>query len=349
MSYSRENLIELLQEVSKGKSISRDHFLQVTKVSKYAIDKYFGTFTELKRQCGITDSRYSNRILQQTAKHSSLDSARSLTSDKRNYAGAYLKPNNSRFQTVLVGSDIHDIECDPFWRQLFITTAGRISPDKIVLNGDLFDLPEFGKYTVDPREWDVIKRIEWVHKFLGDLREAAPDCEIIFIEGNHEYRLLRHLSEVTPAMKSILSDLHGFTIPKLLGLDKFEINYVAPADLATLTKTDEKVELRRNFHVMYDCLLAHHFPDGKSYGLPGFNGHHHMHECSTLYNIQYGSYEWHQLGGGHKREASYCNGEKWSNGFAIIHVDTISKKSQFDYIDTSADHVVIGGEWYHRG
>jgi UDP-2,3-diacylglucosamine pyrophosphatase LpxH len=85
-----------------------------------------------------------------------------------------------------------------------------------VLNGDIFDLPEFSKYTQDPRHFAPVERIKWVHQFLNDLREAAPDAQIDFVEGNHEFRLLRHLSEATPALMTVLADLHGMTIPTCL-------------------------------------------------------------------------------------------------------------------------------------
>src|SRR6185437_13839606 len=102
------------------------------------------------------------------AKHASVDIMREMNTQKSGWEGKYLKPNNGRWQTILSGSDIHDLECDPFWRMTFIDIAKRVKPEKIVIGGDLFDLSEFGKYTIDPREWDVLGRIKWVHQFLAD-------------------------------------------------------------------------------------------------------------------------------------------------------------------------------------
>ena len=348
---SKADCIKELRRIAEAdpeKIITRNFFRNNSKYAESAWSKHFGTFHEFKAQANITLSRHAHKMEKDVAKHASLDTRREMTKEKQGYEGKYLMPSKSRFQSILVGSDIHDIECDPFWRRLFMDAAKRVQPEKIVLNGDIFDLPEFSKYTVDPREWDVVGRIEWVHKFLEELRATAPNAEIIFIEGNHEHRLLRHLSEATPAMKAILSDLHGFTVSKLLGLDKYGVNYIAPADLATITKADTQAELRRNYHIMHDFLVAHHFPEGDKFGLPGWNGHHHSHIVQTKFNPILGSYEWHQLGSGHKREASYCNGEKWSNGFLIVHADILAKRAQFEYIDTTSDHVVIGGKWYQR-
>jgi hypothetical protein len=341
-------ILRAMAEADPEKIITRNHFRNHSVLAESAWNKHFGTFEEFKKQAGVKLTRHARQMELNISKHASLESYKMMNIEKREYAGKYVRPHGGRFQTVLVGSDIHDIECDPFWRKTFLDTAKRVQPEKVVLNGDLFDLPEFGKYSVDPRSWDVVARIKWVHKFLGELRAAAPEAELILVEGNHEYRLLRHLSEATPAMKAILSDLHGMTVPKLLGLDQFEINYVAPADLATLTATDMKSEIRRNFHIMYDCLIAHHFPEGSNFAMPGFNGHHHSHEVRTYFNPMFDAYEWHQFGSGHKREASYTNGEKWSNGFCLIHVDTLAKRSQFEYIDTTHGFCMIGGKLYNR-
>lgn len=348
---TKQDVIKEFQKL-QGKfpttDISRNFFRKNGTIREEQWNQYFGTFKELKAAAGGDLTRHQNRAKLDIAKHASVESYKQLNDEKRNFAGKYLKPNKDRFDTILVGSDVHDIECDPFWRFLFIQTAKRVQPGKIILNGDLFDLPEFGKYSVDPREWNVTGRIRWVHKFLEDLRKASPESEITLIEGNHEYRLLRHLSEATPALKSVLSDLHGFTVPKLLGLDEYEVNYVAPADLAAFNKSDVKAELSRNWMTIYDCLVAHHFPEGSRMGMPGWNGHHHKHEASTYYSAVFGSYEWHQLGSGHQRKASYCNGELWNNGFLLVHVDKHSKASQFEYVNTSGDHCVVGGIWYTR-
>lgn len=338
-----------IAELDESKIITRNYFRNNSNLAESAWNKHFGTFQEFKASAKVTLTRHAKAMERAVAKHASVDKLRQMNLEKHDWSDRYQKPDGKRFKTTLVGSDIHDIECCPFWRRLFIDTAARVQPSRVVLNGDIFDLPEFGSYSVDPREWDVVGRIKWVHKFLEDLREVLPDAEIDFIEGNHEYRLLRHLAEASPAMQAVLGDLHGWTVPDLLGLSKYEVNYTAPADLATFTKGDAKAQIRRNYKILDDFLVAHHFPEGNKFGLPGWNGHHHSHIAQTHFSPVYGAYEWHQLGSGHKREASYCNGEKWTNGFLLVHADVVEKRAQFEYIDTTNDHTVIGGKWYTRG
>lgn len=344
-----EIISDLKLHADSDGSLSRAKYREVGKFSSNRVDEVFGSFREARRQAGLERTRGQSQFLNHVAQHVSHDDYRQFTIDRKDYGEKYRRPDSKRFQTLLVCTDVHDIECDPFWRRVFIDSIKRIQPDKIVFGGDLFDLAEFGKYGVDPREWDVVGRIRWVHAFLKECREAAGDStEFVLIEGNHEHRLLRHLCEATPALKSLLSDLHGFTISKLLGLDEFEVRYVARADLATFTQSNVRHELGKNYEVFYECFLVDHFPQGAARGVPGLNGHHHKHLVDAHYSHVFGSYEWHQLGSGHKRAASYCDGEKWGMGFATVHIDTQSKRSITDYTDVR-DFACVGGKYYVRG
>lgn len=347
---AEECIASLMQivEAHPQSVITRIFYRNETGVSDSTWNKYFGTFEEFKRQAGVTQSRHIHQFEKQIAKHASFDSKKHLQEQKMSYEGKYTKENKKRFQTHIGISDVHDKDCDLFTRDIFIETIKRVQPEIVTLNGDIFDLPEFGKYTQDPREWNVIERIEWVHDFLRDIREAAPETQIDFIEGNHEFRLIRHLSEASPAMKVVLSDLHGMDIPKLLKLDQFNINYIARASLSAFKESDVKSELKKNFKVYNETYCVTHGHEGRKKGMAGWHGHNHKHIVWNEDSPIYGSYEWHQSGCGHRKEAEYCDATKWSNGFLIIHVDTVMKRAQFEYIDTSHNMCCVGGKYYFR-
>jgi len=349
--WDEQQVIDELRRIAEEhpeQVISRNFFRVHSSISESTWNQYFGTFEEYKRAAGIKLSRQAHNLERQIAKHASVDHYRKMSVERMDYADKYEKPSGSRFKTVMVANDIHDEEVDPFWLRVFLDTAKRVQPDVIVLNGDIFDLPEFGKYGVDPREWDVVGRIQFAHdNILRPLREACPESQIDFIEGNHEARLLRLLADATPALRAVLADLHGWDVSKLLGLDEFEINYIAKADLAAWAKRDNDKELGNNYKVYWDTLLFHHFPHARNMGLPGANGHHHSHQVWPMFSPIFGAYEWHQFGCGHKRSASYTEGEKWHMGFGIINVDTDKQLTNFDYIPVT-DIAISGGKWYHR-
>ena len=335
-------------EIDPDRVVTRNYFRTHSAISESTWNRHFGTFEEFKRQAGTKLSRQQHAHERTIAKHASVDHYRALTIDRGNWGEKYIRSNASRFKTILACSDLHDIEIDPFYLRVLIDTAKRVQPDIISLVGDIFDLPEFGSYGVDPREWDVVGRIKFAHEhILGPLRAACPNAQIDFIEGNHEARLLRQLADATPALRSVLADLHGFTVSKLLGLEQFEINYHAKADLAAFTKRELEKGMANNYKVYFDTVLCHHFPHGRNMGMPGVNGHHHSHIVWSQFNPMFGAYEWHQMGAGHKRSASYCAGEKWHNGFVLINVDTHTKATNFDYIAVT-DFSISGGNWYYR-
>lgn len=350
-NFTAEDCIKELRRIAEANPdsvISRNFFRVHSDISESTWNRYFGTFQEFKRQANIKLSRHVHAHERKVAIHASRDHYREMSVKRQGYAGRYLRERPGKFKTILVGTDLHDIECDPFFLRIFLDTAKRVQPDAICLNGDIFDLPEFGKYDVDPREWDVAGRIRFVwDNILGPLREVCPETQIDLIEGNHEFRLMRHLADATPAMRSVLSDLHGWTVSRLLGLDQYEVNYIAKGDLAAINMSDMKAELGKNYKNYWDCFIAHHFPEARHMGMPGWNGHHHKHEIWPFFNPQFGAYEWHQLGGGHRRAASYTQGEKWANGLLLAHCNVESKSTVMDYCPMT-DFAVVGGEFYYR-
>lgn len=328
-------------------NITRLRFRKETGISDATWTRYFGTFLEFRRQAGLELKRTQHTVERQIARHVSSDHYREYN-NRSDYDTRYLKDSNSKIKTIIGASDLHDEEVDPFYLRVFIETCRMVQPDIINLGGDIFDLAEFGKYGVDPREWDVVGKIKFVHReILEPLREACPDAQIDFVEGNHEFRLLRHLADATPALRSILSDLLDLSIPKLLGLDKYEVNYIAKADMSAFNVKDQKKEVGKSYIIYDEALLIHHHPHARDWGLPGWNGHHHHWKVFNMKNAIRGSYQWMQLGCGHRLAASYCEGEFWNMGFNIAHVNTQTKSVNHEYVSVT-DFACVGGMYFNR-
>lgn len=347
---TQAELIEKLKamwQADPDKPITRDRFRAHTGISDSSWNRHFGTFLEFKRQAGLEMNRNQHAIERQIAKHVSVDHYREF--NQRSELGQrYLRNSDKKIKVIVGCSDLHDVEIDRFYLRTLIEGCRLIQPDIINLGGDIFDLPEFGKYAVDPREWDVVGRIKFVHEhILKPLREACPNAQIDFVEGNHEFRLLRHLADATPALKALLSDLLGLTVPKLLGLDQFEVNYIARADLAAWDKSGQEKEVQKSYVIYDDAVLVHHHPHAKNWGLPGWNGHHHSWKVDHCKHALRGAYPWMQLGCGHHLKAPYTEGEFWSMGFNICHVNTVTKSVNMEYVPVT-DMAVVGGVYFHR-
>ncbi len=347
----KELLIETLRDLAtkeSDKQITRDFYRARTKIADSEWIKFFGTYKEYRRAAGLELSRPENKAILDIAAHASKDRLRELNIEKAGYAENYTRPCKKRFQTVLVGSDVHDIYADKFWMRLFVDTAERVQPSNIVLNGDIFDLPEFSRFNQDPREFHFIERIRFVHSFFEQLRNACPDATMYLIGGNHEHRLLKYLSFNAANMIAFLSDIHGMTISSMLGLDKYQINYVDRTDLSAFSVRDINNELKKNYLVLNEQVMFHHFPEGQRMGMPGISGHHHKYAVYSYYSPLFGSYQWSQIGGGCFRHAEYCSAEKWSLGFMLCHLDTEIKRTTFEYIDCTNQVAVVCGKYYVR-
>lgn len=333
-----------LQDPSRH--ITRNFFRSETQIPDSAWSHIFGTFSEFIRQAGVSLSRQQHQLEKHIAKHRAVDHYR-RANERHNWGSDYARPSSARFQTILACSDLHDIDCDPFYRRVLMDTIKRSQPDIINVTGDLFDLPEFGKYNTDPRDWDVVGRIKAGHQLLREMREAAPEAQIDFCEGNHELRLVKHLMDETPAMRTLLADLHGWDTRKLLGLDEFELNYISKADLAAGGKYDIKKEVAKNYKIYFNCFAAAHYPMYKNFEMAGVSGHIHHIQTWPVKTLQHGTRTWVQHGCGHKLEASFCDGEMWQLGFSIhdIHVSSKSINSQVIPITNIAQS---GGKYYER-
>lgn len=349
-----ENIITLqdyfLEENPNKKLITRDFFRDNSDFSESEWRKLFGKFSQLLSEAGLIESTQEKKFYNSVAKHSDKNILEKLNKERQNWGLDYLRDYSKRFQTIITFSDVHDINADPFFVRCLFDTVKRVKPEYIVGNGDIYDLTEFGKYSVDPREYDPVKRLNWVYGFFASLRQNSPESCIVLIEGNHEYRLIRHLAEKSPVMKDILADFHRMDVRKFFKLDDLEVDYFGKANMTTFTERDIKNEINKNYMIFNNQILFHHFPQGKNYGYPGVNGHHHKHLSTTYHSPQFGSFEWHQMGGGHKRNNEYqiTMGEQWSVGFMLCHLDTFTKRCQFEYIDLSQAHCFIGGQLYIR-
>lgn len=270
------------------------------------------------------------------------------TEERSNLSEIALNEKSGRYKTILTASDFHDIDCDDFSLKMFLEVAKETQPDVICINGDLFDLPEFSKFGVDKREFNVLDRMQFGHNVLKQLRDSCKNTQIDLIEGNHEFRLFKFLSTKNDALKSLLGDFLKLKVEDLFRLRELDVNYITKANLQANKKNDVERELEKNYKIYYDTVLFHHFPAGSQFGLPGANGHHHKLDVRSLFNHDRGSYQWYQTGSMCKREADFCNAEKWNNGFLLSHVDTKDKKVAFEYIDTTNDFCVFNRKVYER-
>jgi hypothetical protein len=341
-----------LQQIYPLKAITRNFYRHHGHYSDATWNQHFGTFHEFRRQAGLELSRDQHSLERKVAKHASLDVYRSFYKDEvLPYHQKFASQENKsgRWKTILIGSDFHDLELDPFMMAVFLDTAKRMQPDIITLNGDLFDNPEFSKYDQDPREFKILERFNYVKKHIfGALRRECPNAQIDLIIGNHEFRILKLLAAKTPAMKVLLSDVMGLTLSDVFGLDEFEINLISKLDLAAFSNPDINDQVDENFKVYFECFVAAHMKSMK-FGVSGTSGHTHHPEQTTFANIPMGKLMWTTTGCMAVTRMGYSEGmDDAMQSFLVAHIDTHTKSTAQEHFVPSKEHMVVHGKRYVR-
>lgn len=102
----------------------------------------------------------------------------------------------------------------------------------IIWGGDILDLRELSHFTdLETKPESLSEALQRAGDWLYQFRQAAPNANILYLEGNHEKRLRRILAQNLPA----LYGLHAYgsvtkwpliSIPNLLNLEKMRIRYI---------------------------------------------------------------------------------------------------------------------------
>lgn len=121
---------------------------------------------------------------------------------------------SDRLRPVLIVPDCHA----PFhsvdgW-ELMLDVARDLKPERIVVMGDFLDCYSVSRHSKDPARQSNLDGEIAVARGLLDELDALGATEKDFLEGNHEFRLVRYMEERAP-------ELHGLLeIPKLLRLEE---------------------------------------------------------------------------------------------------------------------------------
>lgn len=354
-SITKDQCIEdlrFLQSQHPTKYIVRNFYREEGKYSDSTWNQHFGTFHEFRRAAGLELNRHQHRLEKEIAKHAAHDIYRDFYDREiLPYLNAYERPiiHTERYKTMMVSSDWHDIDTDPFMAGIFVDTARRIQPHIIVLNGDVFDCYDSSKYDKDIRDLKIVERFKFIHeKLFAPLREACPDTQIDFILGNHEWRIVNMLANKTPNFRVVLSDLMGLSLADVFGLRKYKINLICKVDLGAFTEKDRQNELRKNYKIYYDSYVVSHFKD-TGHGLSGTSGHCHRPNTETYTNSVRGKCSWVETGCMCYTEAEYVpHRDKWTQSFVIAHIDTLEKTVNQEHIIVAGAQAVVHGIRYER-
>jgi predicted phosphodiesterase len=214
---------------------------------------------------------------------------------------------------LLVLSDIHV----PFHDIGALTAAIKwgmtAKPDAVLLNGDTLDFYAISDHEKDPRKVRWSEELEASRQVLRMVRQAFPAIPIYFKEGNHEYRMERHLMKHAP----VLIGMQEFELPVLLRMGEAGIEYI------------------RNKRMVYAGeLTIGHGDEWKGSG--GVNpgrwaglrakesvlvGHFHRASEHIERTVRGNVRGYWSLGCLCELQPAYLPYNEWAHGFALVHLD----------------------------
>ena len=124
-------------------------------------------------------------------------------------------------ERIVVIPDTHHPYQDEEAIQKVLKFIKDYKPTKIIMLGDHVDFYALSRFDKDPERITSLQgEIDSVQSLFKDLRKVFKG-DITYLEGNHEYRLIKYLMR-NPEISS-LKNLN--TVPALLGLKEYGIKY----------------------------------------------------------------------------------------------------------------------------
>lgn len=179
----------------------------------------------------------------------------------------------------------------------------------IVLNGDILDMYDVSSFDKDPSRINSLQQeLNLAYKFFKKLRELQPKAKIVFIRGNHEYRIERYLRKHPE-----LFSLDALKLPNLLRLSEFDIGYKDKAyKLGNLKITHGSVVRK------FSAYSAHAEMDKND--CSGISGH--VHRLGCYYKQTPSRYlAWYESGCLCDIHPEYIDEPNWQQGFLYGYVD----------------------------
>jgi hypothetical protein len=350
----RDEIIADIRRVEEelGRSVKRNEYHKLGKFHWKLYTLVFGTFKELRRSAGLQPSRGARLTQLRTAHHASLDDYRSFQREIVNPSlGLYKRPMREGYNLGIIASDFHGLQTDPYMLAVLVDTIYRLKPDFICLAGDVFDCYDFSRFDKDPRQMDMVMEFDFVKRGIFEpIRSAAGNnCQIDYIIGNHEMRILKELASKSPATKTIL-DILGLDLTSIFGLHQYKINLISRSDISAHKPAERRREMTRNYTTYLDAFtVTHDSPSGKEFKLCGASGHTHKPSMTCDVDERFGSRVWMTLGCMAKVDAEYVEGlNKYQQGFGIVHIDSHSRSCCLENVIANDTFCVSGGRIYYR-
>lgn len=263
--------------------------------------------------------------------------------------------NTSTWDVSVVFSDSHHPFHDQRAIGVGLDIAKDLKPKNIFLDGDIADCYLISDFNKDPLVGLTLQvEIDSVYNFLLQVRNACPDSKIIYIDGNHEFRLKRYLIKNAKELVGLTRACSGeeppaLSWPSLLRFKELGIKHISSGRRESQYWHGSQLMIghwdRVNKHSGY---TAKNLLEDKHISL--IQGHTHR-LGSSFRTVRIGD-------GKHRVIAGYENGclcdlnpeyvtdPNWQQGFSVVHKKRSSDRFYVQQIPIIEYVAFYGGREY---
>ncbi len=243
-------------------------------------------------------------------------------------------------QRVLIIPDSHVPYHDVRAWELLLRVAKDFKPQHTIVLGDFGDCYQVSSHDKDPKRATMMdEEVEAVNAELRRLEAAVKGSKKVFIEGNHEFRVIRYLQQKAPELINIIS------IPKLFKLHEHGWKHVP-------YRSSHK---HGHMYYTHDVGASGKGAAAKSATALGRNvviGHVHRAEMvvqGTLDGERHVGFSFGWLGD--KEQIDYMQRDKvskdWTLGFGVGYFDTETQFTTMSFVPILPGyHCVLHGKKY---
>lgn len=250
-------------------------------------------------------------------------------------AAKLLKPSTKEsIEVVAFLSDIHVPYQDPGVVESALALVRDLQPHRVVINGDVCDFVSLSRFSTSlDRFINLQAEINEANEFRAAVREAAPNAELIEVEGNHDARLTAYIKQNAAA----LSSLEALDPKKLYRYGELGIQWVPGAGF--LQRPEFLV--KHGTFVRWDAGASAKAEYAQA-GISGISGH--THRLGAYRRSGYIERQWTEQGCLCRLDPEYITGApNWAQGMCVGHFSTKSDAFVVETVQT------FDGRLFHSG
>lgn len=197
------------------------------------------------------------------------------------------KRNIGKFRTRVVCCDLHGSDQDVDARNAFLQDVSFLNPDEIVMLGDMVNcsgtFSKWHRVHVSEFSYSYENDIAAGNDFLDQITKAAPNADLYYIQGNHEYRIDKWAAATFEEKYLAELAINTFGVKSALHLEKRGIKFF------------ESNKCHMGLHkpgiiVIGKCGFLHGYAGGKhvshkhlmDMGMNVVHGHNHREQSYTI-------------------------------------------------------------------